>query len=131
MMKPELQKVCLIQYNSHHTLGYGELLKHLQEGVAVQLNSRVESIGWTKDVGVKIVYTNTQSNTVQTIASKSCLVTVSVGVLQRGAIRFIPQLEDKKLHAISAFRMEPATKLIYRFDEKLWDDNLTYMAHTG
>jgi monoamine oxidase len=54
-----------------------------------------------------------------------------VSVLQSGAIRFTPSLSQEKQWAINAFRTEPATKLIYQFREPFWDDELTFMAHTG
>ncbi|KAB2854662.1 MAG: FAD-dependent oxidoreductase, partial [Anaerolineae bacterium] len=59
------------------------------------------------------------------------IITVPVSLLQNGTIRFTPSLPPDKQWAINAFRMEAATKLIYRFRERLWDENLTFMAHTG
>jgi monoamine oxidase len=53
------------------------------------------------------------------------------GVLKQNKIVFKPNLPQNKLEAINSFQMLPATKLIYGFKERLWDDNLTYMAHVG
>lgn len=60
-----------------------------------------------------------------------CIVTIPVAVLQHGVPQFDPPLSAPKQWAIQAMRVEAATKLIYRFDEPLWDTDLTFMAHTG
>lgn len=60
-----------------------------------------------------------------------CVVTIPVAVLQRGIPRFDPPLSASKQWAIQAMRVEAATKLLFRFDEPLWDADLTFMAHTG
>lgn len=43
----------------------------------------------------------------------------------------IQSLSAAKQQAIQALRMEPATKLIYRFDQQLWDDDLLFFCHGG
>ncbi|MCA9910297.1 MAG: FAD-dependent oxidoreductase, partial [Anaerolineae bacterium] len=60
-----------------------------------------------------------------------CIVTLPPALLQRNTIHFEPQLSARKQYAIAAMRTEAATKLLYRFDQPLWDDAMTYMAHTG
>ena len=45
------------------------------------------------------------------------LVTLPLGVLQKGSVRFIPELPAAKQEAIDTLIMGPALKLIYRFDE--------------
>ncbi|NWG21774.1 MAG: FAD-dependent oxidoreductase [Chloroflexi bacterium] len=60
-----------------------------------------------------------------------CVVTLPVGVLQAGTPRFEPPLGAGKQWAIGALRVEPGTRLLYRFDEPLWDRDLTFMAHAG
>lgn len=58
-------------------------------------------------------------------------MTLPVVVLQAEKIQFSPPLSEAKQAAIQALRMEPATKLIYRFDRQLWDDDLLFFCHTG
>lgn len=60
-----------------------------------------------------------------------CIVTIPVAVLHRGVPRFDPPLSASKQWAIQAMRVEAATKLLFRFDEPLWDADLTFVAHTG
>lgn len=101
--------------------GYGALMDWYSRGLAIQLGTPVNSIQWGSD-GVTVN---------QTLRAKTCIITIPVNLLQQGAINFDPVLPASKQHAIQQFRMEPATKLLYRFREQLWDDELTLMAHTG
>jgi monoamine oxidase len=64
-------------------------------------------------------------------SARHCIVTLPVGVLQSRQIDFDPPLSAAKQAAIQSLRMEPATKLLYRFDRQLWDDDLLYFCHTG
>jgi monoamine oxidase len=66
-----------------------------------------------------------------TFHADCCIVTIPVAALQRGVPQFDPPLSSAKQWAIQAMRVEAATKLLYRFDEPLWDADLTFMAHTG
>jgi monoamine oxidase len=60
-----------------------------------------------------------------------CVVTIPVAVLQQGVPQFEPPLGAQKWQAIRVLRVEAATKLLYCFDEPVWDADLTFMAHTG
>ena len=61
--------------------------------------------------------------------AEHCIITVPVPVLRR--LRFDPPLSGEKRRAINAFDTDAATKLIYHFSQPLWDESLTFMAHTG
>jgi len=104
--------------------GYGALLKWYSRDLPIQLNTSVRDVIWG-DNGITVVTTR------EDYYARRCIVTVPVSILARGSIRFNPPLSDEKQQAIEAFRTEPATKLIYRFHEKFWDDDLTFMCHTG
>ncbi|GIK64243.1 MAG: amine oxidase [Chloroflexota bacterium] len=104
--------------------GYGKLLDWYRADYSIHFNSLVQEIQWG-DGDVRIISNG------QVYRAKTCIITVPVSLLQNGLIRFTPALPPDKQWAIHAFRMEAATKLIYRFRERLWDENLTFMAHTG
>lgn len=104
--------------------GYGELLKWYSRDLNILLNTSVRDVNYG-ETGVTIVTTR------EDYRARRCIVTVPVSILARGAIRFNPPLSTEKQEAIGAFRTEPATKLIYRFHEPVWDSELTFMAHTG
>lgn len=104
--------------------GYDALLRHYSADLPIRLRCPVHTIRWNaQDVTVT---TNQGSFT----ADRS-IVTIPVSLLQAGAITFDPPLSAAKQAAIAAFRVEPATKLLYRFDEPLWDDALVFAAHEG
>ncbi|MCB0082175.1 MAG: FAD-dependent oxidoreductase [Caldilineaceae bacterium] len=104
--------------------GYGALLEEYSKGLRIECNAPIQSIHWSQE-GVELV-----SNE-KTYQARRCISTVPVSVLQAGHITFYPALSVSKQAAISAFRTEAATKLLYRFAEPLWDEELVYMMHTG
>ncbi|MCB9453668.1 MAG: FAD-dependent oxidoreductase [Anaerolineaceae bacterium] len=104
--------------------GYGALLQWYSRDLPIRLNTPVETIQWSPS-GVT-VYAGTE-----VFNARHCIITVPVSLLQAGTIRFDPPLPEEKRRAIAAFRVEAATKLVYRFQEQVWGDDLTYMAHTG
>jgi monoamine oxidase len=104
--------------------GYNALFAWYSHDLPIMLNTPVSRIAW----GGKSVTVTTHSGTV---SAQKCIITMSVGVLQSGAVQFDPPLSEGKQNAIAALRMEPGTKLIYAFREPLWSDDLTFMAHDG
>lgn len=125
--------------------GYLPLLQSMAEGIDIRLNTAVKTIRWSKK-GVEILAESSgisrrdtegteKQSPVSSLQSpftaKRCIVTLPVGVLQAGQVQFDPPLSATKQQAIQALRMEPATKLIYRFDRQLWDDELLFFCHTG
>lgn len=104
--------------------GYGALLAHYSAGLPIQYETPVQTIRWG---GQGVAATTAHG----TFTARHCVITVPVTLLQAGALRFDPPLSLAKQQAIAAFRMAAATKLLYRFQEPLWDDNLVYCAHEG
>lgn len=104
--------------------GYGRLLDWYRADYSIHFNALVQEIQWG-DGDVRVISNG------QVYRAKTCIITIPVSLLQNGLIRFTPALPPEKIWAIHAFRMEAATKLIYRFRERLWDEHLTFMAHAG
>lgn len=104
--------------------GYGALLAHYSAGLPIQYETPVQTIRWDVN-GVAVTTAHS------TITARRCVITVPVSLLQAGTIHFDPPLSVAKQQAIAVFRMAAATKLLYRFREPLWDDNLVYCAHEG
>ncbi len=104
--------------------GYSALFKWLSTGLDIRLNSPVSSVHRHSD-GVMVTVGQ------EALVARTCIVTVSTAVLSAGKIAFAPALSDAKLAALAALRMEPATKLIYKFKELFWNPAVTYMAHRG
>ncbi len=105
--------------------GYSELFWRMVEecSIDVRLNVVVRSITWSRE-GVQVT---TEAGEIY--AARACVITLPVAVLQHGGIQFDPPLPTAKQRAIWAFRVEPATKLIYRFKTTVWQADMRYIAH--
>lgn len=89
--------------------GLGAVVATLAEGQPIVLNTPVTAIDWSGE-GVAV-------ETAQgTIRAKACLVTVSVGVLAAGTIRFTPALPVAKQEAIDDIPMGLLMKVPLLFD---------------
>lgn len=91
--------------------GYTSLIDALCAGIDLRLNTVVASIQWDQSP----VVVTTRSG--ETFSADRVLVTLPLGVLQAGSVRFVPQLPAEKQAAIDALVMGPALKLVYRFAE--------------
>lgn len=90
--------------------GYDALLNALAGGLDIRLNTVVERVDWS-GAGVRV-----ETNQGRFEAA-SAIVTLPLGVLQSGAVRFDPPLPADKQAALAGLRMGPALKLVYRFDD--------------
>lgn len=106
------------------TQGYGALLDWYAHGLNLRLNCAVLEIARTT---AGLVVTTTGG----TFTSRAAIITLPPVLLHEGAIHFDPPLSAERREACAALPTEAATKLIYRFDERLWDAGLTYVAHDG
>lgn len=104
--------------------GYAALLQWYAAGLDIRLGAAARVVRHSAS-GVSV------ETDIGVFHGDRCIVTLPVGVLQHGNLSFEPPLSARKQAAIAAMRVEPATKLIYRFDEPFWDRELTFMAHTG
>ncbi|MDZ4769917.1 MAG: NAD(P)/FAD-dependent oxidoreductase [Chloroflexota bacterium] len=93
--------------------GYDRIPHGLAHGLDIRLNQQVESIAWDAR-GIRVRLTNGAVHDADRV-----IVTVPLGVLQAGHIRFEPGLPDDKLAAIDRLIMGGAIKMIYRFDEPI------------
>ena len=96
--------------------GYGQLTERLAEGLPVRMGTPVTGISLPAGGPVLVA-----AGAEQWRATK-VIVTVSLGVLKSGAIRFDPPLPGPHLRAIGALGMGRFEKLILRFPEVFWDD---------
>jgi monoamine oxidase len=89
--------------------GYGALVASSAAGLPIRLSSPVTRIGWGAS-GVVV------EGAWGSIRAGAVIVTVSVGVLTRGGIRFDPVLPEAARDAIGALRMGALTKVVLEFD---------------
>jgi monoamine oxidase len=91
--------------------GYNSIHEFLSMGLNIHLNTVVETIAWDAN-GVQVHTTDGQ-----TYVADYAVITLPLGVLQAGNVRFDPALPAEKQAAIKALRMGPVIKMVYRFDE--------------
>jgi monoamine oxidase len=103
--------------------GYSAFLAKYSEGLTIRLNEPVKIIEQREIVLVQIGGGYYEA--------KTALMSVSLSVLQRGQIQFLPRLSPEKQAAIQAMKMQAATKLIYHFDKPYWDERVIYLLHRG
>ncbi len=89
--------------------GYGHLLERYAQGLDIVLGTPVLAID-TRGGAVRL--TMAQGD----VLARAVIVTVPVGVLQAGAIRFTPALPAATLQALDGLHMGALTKLALRID---------------
>lgn len=104
--------------------GYDMLLQDLARGLPIRLNTPVERLEW----GVGGVRAHTQD---EVFEADRALITLPLGVLQAGSIRFVPELPPDKRAAINGLRMGPGIKLVYQFDQPVLPPGILALYSAG
>lgn len=89
--------------------GYGTLVRRFGQAIPVTLNTAVSAIDWAGS-GVRV---ETDRGA---ITAKTAIITVPVGVLKEGVIRFQPALPDATQAGFDGLAMGALTKIALRFD---------------
>ena len=89
--------------------GYGQLTDYLARGLDIATNAAVSEVRW----GGRGVEAGLSSG--QTIRADRVIVTVPLGVLQRGGIRFVPELPAAKRKAIERLGHGPSQQALPAF----------------
>lgn len=97
--------------------GYSALANAMADGLDIRLNHIVQEIQ-RDDEGVRI---STQDN--QTFSAYYAIITLPLGVLQAGDVRFRPELPAYKQEAIDALGVGKVHKVIVKFRESPFDDD--------
>lgn len=84
--------------------GYGDLVARHAAGLDIRLNETVSAIRWD---GPGVTVTTTSG----TLRAPACIVTVPVGVLKAGTIRFTPELPQRTRDALDGIGMGALTKI--------------------
>jgi len=100
--------------------GFDKVLKKLAKPFKskLQFRSKVTKVQYgtnTPDL-VQVTYLDGKTNTNKTILAKTILMTVPLGVLQKGVIQFEPPLPSRKQQAIDALGMGVLNKVILYWD---------------
>jgi monoamine oxidase len=105
-------------YNGAHAIfpgGYDQIIKRLAEGLIIRLGHVVTQIDYTQN---EIIVFTTGGE----IKCDSAIITLPLGVLRCGEIRFEPRLPNWKIIAIRNLRMGTLNKIFLRFPRPFWPE---------
>ena len=89
--------------------GYGSIVPSLAADISVSLDTKVTKVDWS---GSGVVVETSRGN----INARTCLVTVSAGVLRKGGIQFSPELPVENQEGIAGVDMGLLVKVPLLFD---------------
>lgn len=99
--------------------GAGALVVALGRGIDVRLRTPVREVR-RRDDGVTVVTASGER-----IAADGCIVTVPLGVLQAGAVRFDPPLPAPARQAVRRLGFGLLDKVVLRYETPWWDAGTT------
>ena len=94
--------------------GYEQIIQPLAQNLNIKLNHIVEKIDWNDNIKI----TTNQG----IFESKYAIITLPLGVLKSGDVKFTPSLPDIKQKAINNLGMGVLNKVILKFSEVFWDN---------
>jgi polyamine oxidase len=97
--------------------GYGAVVDHLAEGVPVETSLPVETV---KGSAGGVVLETSDG----VLHPRAAILTVPLGVLQAGSLRFDPLLPAAKRDAVGRLGMGQAEKVVLGFAERSWPEAL-------
>lgn len=106
------------------TNGYDTITNQLSKGLDIRLNSTV----------TKVDYSNTRpiiSYNGIDLTADYVIVSVPLGVLKKGTIKFHPELPMNKKNAIENTNMGNVNKFLLVWDTPFWETELQYIGYTG
>jgi len=104
--------------------GYDVVPHRLARGLRIELRTRVRVVRWSR-AGVEVLADG------QRWQGRRAIVTLPLGVLQAGAVRFDPHLPAWKSSAIAALAMGPVVKVALLFERPHWPDDLAFLHAHG
>lgn len=102
--------------------GFHVIPKHLAEGLNIETGQTVQEIHW-QETPLRVV-TKTREFTADRV-----LVTLPLGVLKAGNVRFVPALPEKKQTAIATLGMGVLNKCYLRFPEVFWPNDVDWLEY--
>ena len=96
--------------------GYDKVINHLSKGLDIHLSTVVTKI---VDKGDTVLVHTKDGEVYQ---ASSVIVTVPLGVLQKGYITFSPAFPTKKQIAVDSLKMGNLHKTFFIFEDIFWDD---------
>ena len=104
--------------------GYDQIVKRLASKLDIRLKERVRVIDSRRD-GISVETENLK------VEAQQAIVTVPLGVLQAGTIRFRPELPERKRRAMQALKMGTLHRTYFIFKEAFWSEGVHTFYHVG
>lgn len=104
--------------------GYDRLPEHLASGLDIRLQHVVTHVQWYAD---GVVVTDEHGQT----SADSVVVTVPVGVLRSDDFVIEPAVPEPVAGAMGRLEMNAFEKVILRFDDRFWDDDVYAIRQLG
>lgn len=101
--------------------GFGPVVEHLARGLDIRTGQRVVAVEQTS-AGVQISLKSGEH-----LVADRAIVTVPLGTLRAGEIRFSPALAPARQQAIETLRMGLLNKCWLRFDRVLWSPKVDWI----
>jgi len=105
--------------------GYDALPRWIGEDLDIRLGTPVTEVRWSASSVAAVTSTGEQ------IEARAGVCTLPVGVLKSGVVRFVPDLPTAKWQALNGLEMGAVLKILYRFGERFWPDDLTMLGCDG
>lgn len=102
--------------------GYRVITEYLAQNLSIKLGQPVREIQWGQSL-IQVVTHKTS------FTADQVLVTVPLGVLQSGSVRFTPTLPSAKQDAIAKLGMGVLNKCYLRFAEAFWPDDVDWLEY--
>ncbi|TDB78282.1 FAD-dependent oxidoreductase [Micromonospora sp. KC723] len=99
--------------------GYDRLLDYVAAGCVIVRDAPVTAVCWMRD-GVRV-------EADRCYRARRAIITVPLGVLKVGMVRFDPPLPPAKGKAIAGLAMHPGIKVLLRFTSRLWPAGASYV----
>lgn len=104
--------------------GYARLITKLRQKLDIRLSEVIEKIDYSKENPANKIRISTQNNVFE---CDKVIVTVSLGVLKKEVIEFVPPLPPEKINAIQSMGYGNLEKIILTFDNVFWgEERLIY-----
>jgi monoamine oxidase len=102
--------------------GFHVITKHLAEGLRIETGQVVQEIHW-QETPVRVV------TKLKEFTADRVIVTLPLGVLKAGSVRFVPALPKSKTNAIATLGMGVLNKCYLRFPEVFWPDDVDWLEY--
>jgi monoamine oxidase len=104
--------------------GYDEVIRHVARGLDVRLGHVVSAVRHDRD-GVRV------ESSAGTFSARYAVVTLPVGVLKAGAVRFEPELPAEKRRAIEDMGFGVVNRVALRFPSVFWSRGTQFFGYAS